>query len=504
MTATDPAATSPGPLAGPADLADQAATGPGGARATLALVFVAAAGLMVALSLSLLVPVLPQLAAQLHTSATSTQWLLTATLLSGAVAVPVFGRLGDLHGKKRILLISMVTFLAGSLICAFTSNIGVMIAGRAVTGLSVAAIPLGISLVGTLQSGPRAGSGIALISAMLGVGSALGLPLAGVIAEHANYHVLFWICVAGGAATLAGIAFGVPEPPTTGHGKFDLPGALLLAVALTALLLPLSQASVWGWGNGKTIGLLTAAVVLLAVFVAVERRLASPLIDIAVNARPALLLTNLASVAIGFALFAVLIGTADFVEAPAAAGYGFGSSILVGGLCLLPSGMFMLFLSPVSARISAAAGPKVALALGAAVVAAGFGMRIFLVDHLWEVMAGTAVTGSGTGIAYAAMPSLVLRSAPQDELAAANGLNSLARTAGSSLASALGGTVLTAQTIMVAGYAYPSLTAYRMLFAICIAAALAGAAIALVIPVAPPADRLADGAAGTALAAAEP
>jgi len=505
VTATDPARPSTAPLTEAVDVDNPGYTGPAGPRATVALVLIALAGLMVALSLSLLVPVLPQLAAALRTSATSTQWLLTATLLTGAVAVPVFGRLGDLHGKKRMLVIAMATFVAGSLICAFTSNISVMIIGRAVTGLSVAAIPLGISLVGTVLPASRAGNGIALISAMLGVGSALGLPLAGVIAEHANYHVLFWICVVGGAATLAGIAFLVPEPPATGHGKFDLPGALLLAVALTALLLPLSQASVWGWGNVKTVGLLAAAAVLLVVFVAVERRLASPVIDMVVNARPALLLTNLASVAVGFALFAVLIGTANFVETPAAAGYGFGSSILVGGLCLLPSGLFMLILSPVSARISALAGPKVALALGATVVAVGFGLRIFLVSHLWEVMVGTAVTGAGTGIAYAAMPSLILRSAPQAELAAANGLNSLARTAGSSLASALGGTVLTSQTILLAGTAVPSLAAYRTLFAICAAAALAGALTALLIPVASPAaDEAADtGPAGPAVAAAD-
>jgi len=479
----------PGPLAAATDGRTPAAApdsaGQTEAKATVTLVLVAAGGLMVSLSLSLLVPVLPQLAVQLHASATSAEWLLTATLLTGAVAVPVLGRLGDLYGKKRILAASLVTFLAGSLICALTSNLAVMIAGRAVAGLSVAAIPVGISLVGTVLPSERAGNGIALISAMLGVGSALGLPLAGVIAEHANYHVLFWICVAGGAVTLAGIIALVPEPPAIGHGRFDLPGALLLAVALTALLLPLSQASVWGWADVKTTGLLAAAVVLLIVFVLVERRRASPVVDIAVNARPALLLTNLASLAVGFALFAVLIGTANFVEAPAAAGYGFGATILTGGLCLLPSGLFMLILSPVSAKLSALAGPKVTLALGAAVVGAGFLLRVFLVAHLWEIVVGTAVTGAGTGIAYAAMPSLILRTAPQAELAAANGLNSLARTAGSSLASALGGTVLTSQTVMLAGLAYPSLAAYRMLFAICAAAALAGALTALAIPLSP-------------------
>ena len=470
---------------------DAADAGQPDAKATVTLALVAAAGLTVALPMSLLVPVLPQLAVKMHTSATSTEWLLTATLLTGAVAVPVLGRLADLYGKKRVLAAALVIYLAGSLICAFTNDIAVMIAGRAVVGLSVAAIPIGISLVGTVLPASRAGQGIALVSAMLGVGSALGLPVAGVIAQHADYHVLFWICIAAGAITLGGIVALVPEPPVSGHGKLDPPGTLLLAVALTSLLLPLAQASVWGWGNLKTTGLLAASVVLLVTFVLVERRRASPVIDVVANARPALLLTNLASAAVGFALFAVLIGTANFVETPAAAGYGFGSSIMVGGLCLVPSGLFMLLLSPVSAQLSARFGPRLTLALGAAVVATGFLMRFFLVAHLWEVVAGTAITGAGTGLAYSAMPSLILRAAPAAELAAANGLNSLARMTGSSLASALGGAVLTSQTVTLAGYAFPSLASYRMLFAICAAAALAGAVTALTIPLSSAAaDRL--------------
>ncbi|HXT89564.1 MAG TPA: MFS transporter, partial [Trebonia sp.] len=418
-------------------------------------------------------------------------WLLTSTLLVGAVAVPVFGRLGDLYGKKLMLVVALVTFVIGSLVCAFTSDIGVMIAGRAVVGLSVTAIPVGISLVGTVLPAKRAGNGIALISATLGIGGALGLPLAGLIAQHADYHVLFWICVGGGVIALAGTIAVVPEAAVSGHGKFDLPGTVLLAVALTALLLPLSEGSVWGWGDVRTIGLLVASAVLIAAFVLLERKLASPVIDMVVNARPALLLTNVASLCVGFALFATLIGTSNFVETPAAAGYGFGSSIVVGGLCLLPSGLCMLALSPVSAKISARFGPKVTLSLGAVIVALGFVLRIFLVSDLWEVVVGTSLAGAGTGIAYAAMPSLILRSAPRSELAAANGLNSLARSVGSSLASAVGGAILTSQVIMLGGFAIPSLSAYRTLFAICAAAAILGAVIAVVIPTATPTDQTA-------------
>lgn len=453
-----------------------------GTKQTATLLLISVAGLLVSLTQSILIPVLPTLTVDLRTTSTNAEWLLTSTLLVAAVAVPVVGRLADLYGKKKLLVVALVAFVAGSLLCALTSNLGLLVAGRAVTGLSMAAIPLGISLVSAALPPERARSGIALISAMLGIGGALGLPVAGAIAEHGNYHVLFWICVAGGAACLAGTACFVPETPLLARGPMDAGGSVLLGAALIALLLPLSEAGVWGWGDRRTTGLLIAAVLLFAVFVAVERRRASPVVNVRVNARPALLLTNIASLAVGFALFAILLGTASFVQAPPAAGYGFGSSILVSGLCLLPSGAGMLIFSLLSPKISARFGPKVTLAAGAAVVGIGFLERIVLSGQLWEVLVGTTLAGVGTGIAYAAMPSLILLAAPSSELAAANSLNSLARTAGSSLSSALGGTILAASTVSLGGYVLPSLTAYRVLFAVCAGSAILGAAIALVIP----------------------
>jgi predicted MFS family arabinose efflux permease len=381
-----------------------------------------------------------------------------------------------------MLLVATAALVVGSVVCAFSHSTGAMIVGRAITGLSAAAIPLGISLIGSVLPAKRAGSGIALVSATLGIGGALGLPLAALVAEHTDYHALFWICVIGGLATFLGIWFALIEVAPTGRGRMDLGGAVLLAAALVCLLLPLAEATSWGWGDAKTIGLLVAAAVLLAVFVLVERRVASPLVDMVVNARPSLLLTNIASLCVGFALFAMLIGTATYVQAPAVSGYGFGSSVLASGLAMLPSGLAMLALSPVSAMLSARFGPKITLALGTAIIAIGFLCRITLVSSFTEIVIGTTIVGAGTGIAYAAMPSLVLRAAPSDELAAANGLNTLARSVGSSLASAVGGTLLAAQTIALGAYVLPSLGAYRTLFAICGGAAILGGVVALLIP----------------------
>jgi MFS family permease len=330
---------------------------------------------------------------------------------------------------------------------------------------------------------------------MLGAGNALGLPLAGLVAEHADYHLLFWILLAGGAVSLLGSLLFLTEPAERPGGRFDLPGAVLLAVALLCLLLPLSEAAVWGWAAPRTLGLLGVAIVLLTAFVLIERRVASPLVDIVANARPALLRTNAASFCIGFALFASFIGTAAYVQAPKATGYGFGTSVVVGGLCLLPSGLAMLGLSPVSALMSRRFGPKITLCTGALVVAAGFTIRIVATAHLWQIIAGTTIAGAGIGVAFAAMPALVALGAPHAEIAAANGLNTLCRASGASLASAVGGTILASSVVMVDGAPLPALTAYRLLFGICTIAAVAGAIIALRVPY-PPGYSPVDGRAG--------
>ena len=455
---------------------------PSAARARLELLVVGLGALMVSLSQSLLVPVLPILPDRLHTSASNVEWLLTSTLLVGAVAVPFFGRLGDMYGKRRMLLVALGALTVGSLLDAVTDNLALLILGRAIQGASLAGIPLGISLLSSLLPRDRVPSAIALISAMLGVGGSLGLPIAGLVAEHADYHLLFWITTVAGLVALVATLVVVPEAPNRTGGRVDLVGTVILSTALISLLLPLAQGGKWGWTSMRTLGLLVLAVVLLAVFVSYERGARDPLVDIVATTRRPIVLTNLASVLFGFALFASLIGTASYVEAPTATGYGFGSSIVVGGLCLLPSGLLMLVLAPVAARLIDLWGAHRALTFGAVIVAVGWVSRIVLTDGLWQIVVGTTIVGAGTGIGYATMPALINRNTPPSEISAANGLNSLARSFGSTLASAIGGTVLTASTVVVAGVQLPSLGAYRTLFVACATSAILAAGIALFIP----------------------
>ncbi|MGY1773296.1 MFS transporter [Blastococcus sp. SYSU D00813] len=446
------------------------------------LLFVGTGALVVSLAQSLLIPVLATLPATLDASADTVQWLLTSTLLVAAVAVPLFGRLGDMFGARRMLLVAIGALVVGSLVTATTSDVALLIVGRGIQGVSTAAIPLGISLLSRLLPRERSGGAIALISAMLGVGGALGLPFAGVIAEHFDFHALFWISGAVAAVAFVGILLAVPEAPGRTGGRVDVVGTLLLGGALVALLLPLAEGADWGWTSGGVVGLLVLAAVLLLVFGWSQTRIAQPLVDLSTMRRRPIVLTNLASLLFGFALFASLIGTASYVQAPEASGYGFGSSIVVAGLAMLPGGLCMLVFAPLSARLIAWRGAPQVLALGGVVVALGWVFRIVFTGSLTEVVIGATVVGIGTSIGYAAMPSLINEHSPRDEIAAANGLNSLLRAVGSSLASAVGGSILAASTIALGGSALPSLTAYRVLFVVCALAALLAAAAALFVP----------------------
>ncbi|MFD7792651.1 MFS transporter [Streptomyces sp. NPDC059271] len=449
-------------------------------RAYLEIGAVGLGALMASLTQTLVIPVLPVISKDIGASTTQTQWLLTSTLLVAAVSVPVVGRFADMVGRRLMLVFSLGALALGSLIDALTTDTTLMIVGRALTGLSAASIPLGISLLAAVLPVDRRSSATALISAMLGIGSALGLPLAGLLADNVDYHVLFWIGAVGAVLSLVAILALVGEPRHTSTRSVDLPGIALLTSGLVCLVLPLSQGGTWGWGSLRTIGLLVAAVVLLALLVRVESRSAAPVVNVRALANPPIAMTNVASLFFGFALFASFVGTANYVQAPAATGYGFGSSVLTAGLCLLPSGLLMLLLAPVTAKLSTLWGAGRVLFLAGLIVAAGLIARILFVDSLWQIVVGTAIIGAGSGIGYATLPTLINTYTPATDLAAANGINALARSLGSTLASAVGGSILASMTMALGGFEIPSLKAYRVLFAICAVAAVAAALLGLI------------------------
>ncbi|NKQ28497.1 MFS transporter [Streptomyces galbus] len=453
-----------------------------GGRAPLVVAVLAFGGIVVALMQTLVIPIVPELPRLLHASASDAAWAVTATLLAAAVATPVTGRLGDMYGKRRMLLVSIALLVAGSVTAALSDSLAWTIAGRALQGLASGVIPLGISIMRDELPAERLGAATALMSASLGVGGALGLPAAALIADHLDWHALFWTSAALGAVAGVLVPLVVPESAVRGGGRFDAVGALGMAAGLVCLLLAISKGGDWGWGSATTLGLFAAAVVVLLLWGVLELRVREPLVDLRTTARRQVLVTDLASTAFGFSLFAMSLVLPQLLQLPEATGYGLGRSLLDAGLVMAPAGLVMMAVAPLSAALSRAAGPKVTLMTGAVVVAAGYALAVVLMAEVWHLVLVSCVIGAGIGFAYGAMPALIMGAVDASETAAANSLNTLMRSIGTAVASAVAGVVLARMTTPFGSLALPSRDGFRTVMAIGSGAAVLALVVAAFLP----------------------
>lgn len=455
-------------------------------RPAAVLAVLAFAGIVASLTQTLVMPLLGQLPEILDTAPSNATWVVTASLLASAVTTPVAGRLGDLYGKRPVLVGSVVPLVIGSVICAVSSSLWPMIIGRGLQGMGVGLIPVGIAALRDLLPPAKLGSGIALISSSLGVGGALGLPLAAAVVEYSSWRYLFWGVAALGVLAGVLIFAVVPSAPPRGQrGRFDVLGAVGLGAALVCLLLAVSKGASWGWTSVTTISLFVAAAVVLLLWGLWELWMRDPLVDLRVTARPRVLLTNAASIVIGMSMFAQALIFPQLLQLPEATGYGLGQSMVAMGLWMAPGGLMMMLASPLSAKLSALAGPKITLIVGAVIIAAGYGASVPLMGEAWGLMVGAIVISLGVGFAYGAMPALIMSAVPITETSAANSFNTLMRSIGTSVASAAIGAVLAEMsTTFVGGISVPTENGFRVGILIGCGVAAAAAVIALTIPTA--------------------
>lgn len=439
-------------------------------------------GIVVALTQTMIVPLIPLLPSLLATSASNTSWAVTATLLTAAVTMPISGRLGDMVGKRLMLVVSLGFLVVGSLLCAVSDSLVPVIAGRALQGMAMGAIALGISIMRDELPAVRVGPAVARVSATLGVGGAIGLPVSAVIVEKANWHALFWIAAGLGVLGIVAVLALIAESPVRTPARFDFLGAIGLGSALVMLLLAISKGGDWGWGDPITVGLLVGAAVVLAIWGSWELRTDAPLVDLRTTARPQVLFTNIASVGAGFAMYGMSLVPIQVLLAPEITGYGVGLTLIQAGLVLMPGGLMMYLFSDVGARITIARGPRAALMTGLVIIGLGYTFLLFLRAEWWQIGIAGAITSAGVGVAYAAMPALIMGAVAVTETAAANGLNALMRSVGTSLSAAVVGTVLAHQTTRLGSVELPSERGFTIAILISLAASVAAFGLALAIP----------------------
>lgn len=442
----------------------------------------ALAGLVVSMGQSLFLPVLPELPGLLDTTADEASWLITITLMAGAVGIPAMSRLADMYGKRRIVLVTLMIVAIGGVIGAVGDSYFLVLVSRAMQGIGLAIIPVGTSIMRDELPRERLGTAVALMSTTLGIGSALGMPMSGFIYLHFGWHALFWVSAILAAVFFVGVAIVVPESPIRTGGRFDIVGALILSGILITLLLGITKGGHWGWTSSTTGLCLLSFALLVAFWVPWELRNRQPVVDLRSSSARPVLLTNIISLLAGFAMYANWLTATAQLQLPETLEYGFGQSPVQIGMLMLPAACMMVIVSPISAAITRRHGARLTLILGSFVLMTGYLVRLIPVSHSWQIMMGAMVVTTGTAITYSALPVMIMRWVPVTETAAANGLNTVVRSVGTATASATAAAVLTTVTLMVGDKHLPTVAAFSIVHLLAASAAGIAAVVCFALP----------------------
>jgi MFS family permease len=430
---------------------------------------------------TLVVPAIGVLARDLDASPAATTWVLTAFLLASAVLAPPLSSLGDRYGKRRLLLVVLWVYLVGTVGAMAAWNLGALVGFRAVQGTSLAVLPLGFAILREAVPAGRVALGVGVVSGVLGGGAGIGLVAGGLIVDHGSWRWLFALGAATAVGALWLVARQVPESTVRSVRRLDVAGAGVLALALTALLLALTVGPDRGWTAPATLGLLAVSLAALVVLPVVERHATEPLLAPATFLRRPVLMTHLAAFIWGFMSFVFYVLLPLLAQLPAelppqaarGSEHGFGASVTMTGLLLLPGALVLLPAGAAAAYVGGRFGPRAPLAIGLGVAAAGASLLAISHATAWQVVVFYLIVGLGSGLALAALPRLLSGLVPATQTATVNGINTVARTVGG----ALGAQVAIAIVAARPGVA-PARSAFSTAFWLAAAVSAAGMVVA--------------------------
>nr|WP_255670330.1 MFS transporter [Aeromicrobium wangtongii] len=428
---------------------------------------------------SLIVPVLSQVRDRFDTDQATVTWVLTAYLLSAAVATPLLGRIGDAVGKQRMLVVTLSLLAIGSAMAALAPSIEWMIVARVVQGLGGGVLPLAFGVIRDEVSQERSGTAVGLLASLVSAAFGIGIVLAGPIVEILGYTWLFWLpAIATALAALATVLF-IPESPVRTPGRISVLPAVLLSGWLVALLLAISEGNDRGWTSPTILGLFAAAVVLAATWIWSERHAAVPVIDLDLMRVRGVWTANAVAFVAGFGTFASLAFLPQLLQTPVESGYGFGDTISQSGWVLLPSSATAFVMGFVAPRLVRRLTARVVICAGAISNVLAFGGIALFHDHTWQLCLLMALQGLGIGCVVSSVAGVVLSSVPRHQTGVASGMNANIRLIGGSIGSAVVGGIITART---GAGGYPLEVGYRDGFLVLSVAAVLAAGAALLIP----------------------
>ncbi|WP_067436216.1 MFS transporter [Nocardioides jensenii] len=388
-------------------------------------------------------PLVPLIAREEGVSLDTAQWSLTATLLMGAVATVVVGRLASGRRRRPTILVVVALVCLGSALAALPLRFGFLLAGRTLQGIGFCVYPLALSLVREHLPPERHRNWMALLSLTTVTGTGLGFPIAALAAQWAGLAGAFWLTF---ALSLSALVFSVVAVPGSGRAdtqpRVDWPGAVLIASSTFGLLLVLSRGYRWGWTSTPALGTLSLSLVALVGCVWWLLRAEDPVVDLRVAGRPGVFGANLIAVVAGAGMYVCLSLGMVLVQADPASGFGLGHSVSMSGLAMVPFAVASVLANRLSLRLAPIIGPDMLLPLGCVAFLVGNLVLATAHAHLWQAFVAMALTGIGSGLSFSAMPWLMVRFIPESETSSALSFNQVLRYLGFSAGSALSLTVV--------------------------------------------------------------
>lgn len=437
--------------------------------------------LVTAVVSSLGAPLVPLISADLNVTVSAAQWSLTAALLTGAVGAPIIGRLGDGPHRRGVLIGGLAIVMLGGVAAALADSLGVLLLGRGMQGLGLGLAPLVMASARDALPTSKVLPTISLLSVVTTAGLGAGYPISGLIAEHMGLQAAYWFGAGFAACALIAVVLVVPPSTRRKAVPLDVPGALLLALALIALLVALGQAPVWGWGSASIIALFATGTALIAIWVPQQLGASHPLVELRLMRHGAVLTANATATVLGVAMYLMTSGVTAFVQVPSVLGYGFSSSVLIAGCCLLPFSVMSFVASQCVPTLRRFLGANGVLPVGCLIVAASAAIFTFVHEALWQVFAIMGLLGVGMGMTFAALPALIVSAVPNQETGSALGFHQVVRGIGFSVGSTLTATLLAAHT--VGGSRHSSEGGFVMIGVIAIGLCFAAALVAWSLPV---------------------
>ncbi|MGI6873403.1 MULTISPECIES: MFS transporter [Amycolatopsis] len=406
---------------------------------------------VVALSFQLVTPALTEMSAVFQTAQIG--WVVTILSLVGAIAVPLAGKSADIRGKKKVMVWLTAAMIVGSIVVALAPTFGVVLAGRALQGLMIAAGPLTYSLMRDVMPGRMLALGASISTTGIGLVTVAGPFLSGFLIDHFGFRGVFWFLAGLGALALVALLVLVPESPLRLPARLDVLGGVLLGGAVALLLLGLTFGPEHGWGSLAALLPLLGGVLAGVLWWWHQRRGDEPLVDLrVVRARP-VWTVMVAGAAVMTAVTAAAVLIPLMVQTPRAlaGSYGFDATASDVPLYLVPAGVATMLGGFAIGALARKLGPHRLLVLGATLMAVGSVALAFLHGEPWQVVTGYLISGAGSGLAMGAVPNLVIAAVPPDQQGVTAGVVSLLQSLGSSAGVQIIFIVLALQVVAVAG-----------------------------------------------------